>query len=33
MRISQKVKGVLFEIFNILFSYEDEDIDKFSKLH
>ena len=32
MRLSQKVKGVLWwcEIFNILFSYEDEDIGRFS---
>ena len=32
-RISQKVKGVLMWIFNKLFSYEDEDIDRFSNLH
>ena len=27
VRISQKLKGVLREIFNLLFSYEDEDMD------
>ena len=32
--ISQKVKGVKKgEIFNILFSYEGEDIDRFPNLH
>ena len=30
VRISQKLKG---EIFKILFSYEDEDIGRFSYLH
>ena len=33
VRISQKLKGVLREIFNLLFSYEDEDMDWFSNLH
>ena len=34
VRISQKVKGVLmWNIFNILFSYNDEDIGRFSNQH
>ena len=33
VRISQKLKGVLCEIFNILFSSEDEDIGRFWNLH
>ena len=33
MRISQKVKGVLNEIFDILLSYKGKDIGRFSNLH
>ena len=33
VRISQNLKGVLREIFNLLFSYEDDDMDRFSNLH
>ena len=32
LRISKKVKRVLWEIFDILFPYEDEDVGRFSNL-
>ena len=33
VRISQKVKSDFFEIFNILLSYEDGNVGRFSNLH